>query len=251
VRIFAEKGVHEGAGQGPLLAQRPRRRLPRAPTRPLGVALTIGVVVAALAAALVATRLDEGRSRFPGTVAVDLDASAQAAAARGSARGSARGTKPLERRCPSQTFGTVTFEVIVRGISCASAEAVVERQSVDRSLPHGWTCAALHCWLDGRSYEAAPARLAELIDVRVARTVAPAHVRLCAYRAVRISTRQNITCLVARKALGQYFRFGNIEAPPPDRSSNMIVGCNGTPEIGGYCAVTYYSGAQGQFEFNR
>jgi hypothetical protein len=143
--------------------------------------------------------------------------------------------------CQRTTFGTTTFDLLVTGAGCDTALTVVESFQVDRKAPRGWTCMTQFCWRGARTYERARTRIAVLVDVTV--EPGPISAGKCENGRVAISARQYIGCAAARKALGAYL------APRPPGGS--LVSCNGDAKTGGFCTVTFVSGAQGRFAYAR
>jgi hypothetical protein len=144
------------------------------------------------------------------------------------------------------TFGLTTFRLLVAGVGCDAAVAVVEHLQLDRVPPRGWACTALHCWQEARSYTAARNRIAE--QVVVTEEPGPLVGRSCVDGSVQITARVYISCPQARSALGRYLvRTGLDRRPRQDR--RPFLSCNGGLATGGYCAVTFPTGAQGRFAY--
>lgn len=187
-----------------------------------GVELAALALAAAGLATILVLRASAGSSRAPPVVRATVE----------------------QRLCARTTFGTTTFRVLVQGVDCAAARAVVDRMTLRRRPPPGWRCEALHCWRGTPTYAAAPIRLAELVDVPVAPPV-PAGPP-CRLASVEIAARQYISCRRARAALAGYLgrarTAGAVTGP-------AIVSCNGDRRTGGYCAVTFPTGAQGRFTY--
>jgi hypothetical protein len=150
------------------------------------------------------------------------------------------------RVCPRVTFGLTTFRLMVAGVGCTAAVAVVERLQLDRLPPRGWACAAQHCWYRAPSYETARSRIAEQVEVSVA--TGPVSSRPCPDGAVEISAREYISCPQARRALARYLVLTGLDEHRA-RGGATIVNCDGDVATGGYCAVTFPTGAQGHFAY--
>ena len=150
------------------------------------------------------------------------------------------------RACPRVTFGVTTFRLMVAGVGCNAAAAVVEHLQLDRVPPRGWTCTAQHCWYEAPSYETARTRIAEQVEVTVAS--GPISNRPCADGEVEISAREYISCPQARSALARYLVLSGLDERQA-LGGATFVNCNGDLATGGYCAVTFPTGAQGHFVY--
>jgi hypothetical protein len=149
---------------------------------------------------------------------------------------SARAARP--HACERTTFGRVTFDLLATGVRCDVAIAVVESFQERGTAPSGWSCASLVCWRGARTYERAHTRLAELVDLTV--EPGPTSPGRCESGGVAITARQYIACAAARRALALYLGH---------RPGRRLISCNGDARTGGFCAVTFASGAQGRFAY--